>query len=305
MMSHRLFVGILAAMLCLAGAAFNVSAEDRIRVLIWDEQQPTQKSVYPNFLGNQIGEHLKTVPGMSVTSVKMDDPEQGLTKEALDNTDVLIWWGHVRNAQVSVERAKGIVERIKAGNLQLIALHSAHWAEPFVQAMRARAIEDALKKLSDDERKTVTVKTDDPKRSVPKRDAPLTPSSELKTAADGSKVLEIKLPLCVFPAYRADGKPSHVTTVKPDHPIALGVPATFDIPKTEMYDEPFHVPTPDEVIFEEKWDKGEHFRAGMVWNVGKGKVFYFRPGHETFGVFKEENPLKIVANAVRWLGAKK
>jgi trehalose utilization protein len=68
-----------------------------------------------------------------------------------------------------------------------------------------------------------------------------------------------------------------------------------------MYDEPFHVPEPDAVIFEEKWDKGEHFRSGSLWSVGKGKVFYFRPGHEIYGVFLEENPLKIVANAARWM----
>jgi trehalose utilization protein len=70
-----------------------------------------------------------------------------------------------------------------------------------------------------------------------------------------------------------------------------------------MYDEPFHVPTPDAVIFEEKWDKGEHFRAGCLWNVGLGKVFYFRPGHETFPVFKEEFPLKVIGNAVLFLGS--
>jgi len=30
------------------------------------------------------------------------------------------------------------------------------------------------------------------------------------------------------------------------------------------------------------------FRSVMVWNIGKGKVFYFRPGHETFAIFKEK-----------------
>ena len=49
-----------------------------------------------------------------------------------------------------------------------------------------------------------------------------------------------------------------------------------------MYDEPFHVPEPDEVILEECWAAGEWFRSGMVWRLGKGRVFYFRPGHETY-----------------------
>jgi trehalose utilization protein len=34
--------------------------------------------------------------------------------------------------------------------------------------------------------------------------------------------------------------------------------------QTEMYDEPFHVPEPDEVIFEERWASGEWFRSGAI-----------------------------------------
>lgn len=99
------------------------------------------------------------------------------------------------------------------------------------------------------------------------------------------------------------GRPCHVTTLLPDHPIATGLPRHWDIPQTEMYDEPFHVPPPDQVIFEEKWDLGEHFRSGCVWNIGKGKVFYFRPGHEIDPVYKQELPLRVIENACRWLGA--
>jgi len=90
----------------------------------------------------------------------------------------------------------------------------------------------------------------------------------------------------------------------PQHPIAAGLPAHWDIPQTEMYGEPFHVPAPDEVVFEESWDKGEHFRSGCVWKVGKGRVFYFRPGHEIYPIFKQAEPLKVVENAARWLGGK-
>ena len=99
-----------------------------------------------------------------------------------------------------------------------------------------------------------------------------------------------------------DGLPSHVTTLLPEHPIAAGLPAKWDVSQTEMYDEPFHVPKPDAVVFEERWDKGEYFRSGCVWQVGKGRVFYFRPGHETFPVFKQAEPLRVIENAVRWMG---
>ena len=69
-----------------------------------------------------------------------------------------------------------------------------------------------------------------------------------------------------------------------------------------MYNEPFHVPEPDELIFEEYWELGERFRSGMVWNIEKGKVFYFRPGHEEFPVFKQPEIIQILANACHWLG---
>jgi trehalose utilization protein len=69
-----------------------------------------------------------------------------------------------------------------------------------------------------------------------------------------------------------------------------------------MY-EPFHVPTADEVVFEERWEPGEWFRSGCVWTLGKGKVFYFRPGHETYPVYKQPVALKVVENAVRYLAA--
>ena len=274
-----------------------------VRVVVWDEQQPEQKRAYDNFLGNAIADHLKARPGFSVRSVKLDDPGQGLTDEILDDCDVLVWWGHVRNRDVSPATGKRIVERIKAGRLSLVALHSAHWAAPFVQAMWERATQDALAAVPEAERANVTVRYVYPKLyAVPKRGDPLTPSVSRSKGAGGKEELVIKLPNCVFPAYRADGRPSHVTTLLPDHPIAKGLPKQWDIPRTEMYDEPFHVPAPDEVIFEEKWDKGERFRSGCVWRVGKGKVFYFRPGHETYPVYRQETPLRVIENACRWLG---
>ena len=62
------------------------------------------------------------------------------------------------------------------------------------------------------------------------------------------------------------------------------------------------VPAPDEVIFKERWQHGEWFRAGMIWKIGKGKVFYFRPGHETYPIFKQAEVVKVLANACIWLG---
>jgi trehalose utilization protein len=287
---------IWSALLVMALAPI-LSGKD-IRVLVWDEQQPAQKKAYTNFLGNQIATYLRTLPEMKVTSVALTDPEQGLPDDAISNADVLIWWGHAKHAEVNDVRAKQIVDRIKDGKLSLIALHSAHWSKPFVMAMQERTRTDAAKQIPAGTR---TEFVPAPK-GAPKTNDVLTPRVEMTNAPDGSKLARVVLPMCVFPSWRADGAPSHVTTLLPAHPIARGIPAKFDVTQTEMYSEPFHVPVPDEVIFREDWDKGEWFRSGCVWKVGAGKVFYFRPGHETYPVFVENNPLKIIGNAVRWLG---
>jgi len=289
---------------------FTFAADQKpIRVLVWDEQQPAQKQAYGDkFLGQTIADHLAKNPALEVRSAAMpakgqtnNDP--ALSNDSLDKTDVLIWWGHQRQREVTWETADRIVDRIKAGKLALITLHSAHWSSPFIRAMNARTIEDALKTLPEADRPKAKLNLNYPKYGqVPKRDAPLTPNFTKHVAPDGAITLNINLPVCVFPAYRGDGKPSHVTTLMPDHPIAQGLPKTWDITHTEMYDEPFHVPAPDAVIFEEKWDTGEHFRAACLWNVGQGKVFYFRPGHETYPVYKEALPLKVIENAVLFLG---
>lgn len=277
------------------------SAEPRpLRVLVWDEQQPEQKKAYGDrFLGETIAAHLSTQPGMEVKSASLADPEQGASEAQLDNSDVVVLWAHKRVSDLTDERAMRVVSRVLDGRLSLIALHSAHWSKPFVRLMQERAKADALAQVPEGERATAKWRylLEQPYPKVPKAEDPLTPS--LARAGD---TWTLTLPACVFPTYRADGAPSHVKTLLPDHPIAAGLSATWDIPKTEMYGEPFHVPTPDAVVFEERWDKGEHFRSGCIWKVGKGRVFYFRPGHETYPVYQQAEPLKVITNAVRWLG---
>ena len=281
-----------------------LSAEPKpLRVLVWDEQQPEQKKAYGDrFLGETIAAHLSTQPGLEVKSVSLADPEQGVSEALLDNSDVVIWWAHKRVSEFTEEHARRLVSRVVNGRLSLIALHSAHWSKPFVRLMQERAKADALAQVPEAERATAKWKylLEESYPKVPKLSDPLTPS-----LAHEGDTWTLTLPACVFPSYRADGAPSHVKTLLPDHPIAAGLPATWDIPKTEMYGEPFHIPTPDAVVFEERWDKGEHFRSGCIWKVGKGRVFYFRPGHETYPVYQQAEPLKVITNAVRWFGAPK
>ncbi len=286
-----------------AVATFGCVEQKPVRIVVWDERQPKQQSMYENFLGNHIADYLRKQEGFSVRSVGMDDPQQGLSDVLLDDCDVLIWWGHVRQGEISVETARRIVERIKAGKLSFIVLHSAHWATPFVVAMEERTKQDALAKLSAAEQAKAKVEwVGKFQRKPPRPDAELTPSVSCEKAQDGTTLVRIVRPNCCFPEYAAHGKPSKLKTLLRRHPIAGGIPRQFSLPQTEMYGEPFHVPAPDAVVFEETWEAGQRFRSGAVWNLGNGKLFYFRPGHENFNVFHQPEPLKIIANAARWLG---
>ena len=273
-----------------------------IRVLIWDEQQPQQAQGYGDkFLGETLAAGLADRPGLSIKTAKLADPEQGLSNATLDETDVLVFWCHRKVKEQDDARVEAVVKRVQAGKLGFIALHSAHWAKPFVRLMQERSKADALAALPAAERASaqwVFVNAAPYYKGV-KAGAPLSPSVK----RDGNSYT-LTLPQCVFPTYRNDGAPGHVTVTNAAHPIAAGLPAKWDIPQTEMYGEPFHVPAPDEVVFEERWDKGEHFRSGITWQVGAGRVFYYRPGHETYPIFKQPENIKVVENAIRWTAGK-
>jgi trehalose utilization protein len=285
---------ILLAISALTAAA----APDPIRVLIWDERQPEQKKAYAGaFLGDTIAAWLSKQPGIVAKSVGLDSPEQGLDPATLDATDVIIWWGHQKHMEVSEARSAEVVKRVIEGKLGFVPLHSAHWARPFVTLMQERAKSDALAKLPESERATARWEflNTSPVGKLVKHSDPLTPS-----LANENGVWKLTLPQCVFPDYRPDGASSQMTTLLPGHPIAANLPPKWTLQQTEMYNEPFHVPTPDAVVFEERWEKGEHFRSGCAWQIGKGRVFYFRPGHATYPVFQDENCLRVILNATRW-----
>jgi len=97
-----------------------------------------------------------------------------------------------------------------------------------------------------------------------------------------------------------DGARERLWTVKPNHPIAAGIPETFVLPEEEMYGEPFDIADPQEVIFMGWFNGGEVFRSGCTWVRGNGKIFYFQPGHETNPAFQNEHVQRIIQNAVRW-----
>jgi trehalose utilization protein len=84
------------------------------------------------------------------------------------------------------------------------------------------------------------------------------------------------------------------------HPIAEGLGEMFELPAEEMYGEPFDVPAPDTLVLVSWFPGGEVFRSGCCYHRGRGKVFYFRPGHETYPTYYDPNVLRVISNAVRW-----
>jgi trehalose utilization protein len=100
--------------------------------------------------------------------------------------------------------------------------------------------------------------------------------------------------------WREAGERETVWTVAPGHPIADGVPSSFVIPEQEMYGEFFDVPPPDELVFISSFEGGEVFRSGCCWTRGRGRIFYFSPGHETHPVYHHPDVRRVIANGVRW-----
>jgi trehalose utilization protein len=100
--------------------------------------------------------------------------------------------------------------------------------------------------------------------------------------------------------WREAGETERLWVVAPSHPIATGLDRYFELEHEEMYGEFFDVPPPDEIVFLSWFSGGEVFRSGCCYSRGSGKVFYFRPGHESHPTYFDPNVRKVLANAVRW-----
>lgn len=220
--------------------------KDNIRVTVWNEYRHEKRSpeiaaIYPQGIHGAIAAFLNAQPGIEAGTATLDEPEHGLTDEVLDNTDVLIWWGHMAHREVKDEIVDKVQERILNG-MGLIVLHSAHFSKIFRRMMGT--------------------------------------ACSLK--------------------WREIGERNRMWVTSPGHPIVEGLGEYFEVPHTEMYGEFFDIPQPDELVFISWFQGGEVFRSGCCWYRGRGKVFYFQPGHETFPIYHQAEVQQVMTNAVRW-----
>ncbi len=221
-----------------------------IRVTVWNEFRHEKaegakfdivRSHYPQGIHEAIAQHLRKGGDFSVGTAWLDQPEHGLTDEALANTDVLIWWAHGHHGAVDDAVVAKVQQRVLDG-MGLIVLHSGHASKVFTRLMGT--------------------------------------TGKLK--------------------WREAGEREILWVTKPGHPILAGIDDHFILPQEEMYGEFFDVPEPMETLLISSFTGGEVFRSGMTWQRGAGKIFYFRPGHETYPTYKDPNVLRIIENAAKW-----
>jgi trehalose utilization protein len=217
----------------------------KINVTIWNENRHEQKnekvrSIYPEGIHMAIAHYLND-QGLQTGTATLDEPEHGLTDDVLQNTDVLIWWGHIAHGEVKDEIVEKVQQRVLEG-MGLIVLHSGHFSKIFKKLMGT--------------------------------------TCDLK--------------------WREADEKERLWVVQPGHPIVEGIGEYIELEKEEMYGEFFDIPQPDELILVSWFEGGEVFRSGCTFSRGNGKIFYFRPGHETYPTYHNNQVLQVIANAVHW-----
>lgn len=216
------------------------------KVTVWNENRhekknPVVSEIYPKGIHGAIADFLQQ-DNNEVKTATLDEPQHGLTDEVLENTDVLVWWGHLAHDEVEDSIVEKVAQRVLDG-MGLIVLHSGHFSKIFKKLMGT--------------------------------------SCDLKWR-------------------EADDK-ERIWVVDPSHPIAEGIGEYIELEKEEMYGEHFDIPAPDELIFTSWFEGGEIFRSGCTFKRGNGKIFYFRPGHETYPTYHNEQVQTVIKNAVKYV----
>ncbi len=215
------------------------------RITIWNEgrheqRQPEVAALYPEGIHGAIAAGLRE-HGLTARTATLDEPDHGLSAAALEETDVLFWWGHKAHHEVADDAVERVYRRVLAG-MGLIVLHSSHFSKIFTRLMGT----------------TCSLK------------------------------------------WRPDNEKERLWVVDRSHPIAAGLDEYIELEQEEMYGEPFDAPPPEELVFISWFQGGEVFRSGCCYRRGSGKIFYFRPGHETNPTYHHPAIRRVLANAARW-----
>ena len=216
-----------------------------VSVTIWNENvhERNDSAVterYPDGIHGAIASFLGDA-GHDVHTATLQQDQYGLPEDVLNRTDVLVWWSHAANDEVSDVVASSIIDRVHDG-MGFVPLHSGKNSKPFKRLM--------------------------------------------------GTTCDIK--------YRHSGETERVWIADPGHRIADGLNECFEIPAVEMYGEPYDVPEPDRTVLISWFEGGEVFRSGVCYRRGRGRIFAFRPGHESYPIFHQDEVQRVIQNAVAW-----
>ena len=131
-----LAAGAMAAGGLLLGTE-GFGAERKRRVVVWSEGS-APKNVYPKDINTAVAEGLKSLKDWEVVTASLADPDQGVSDDSLEKTNVLIWWGHVRHGNVKDDLVARIVRRVKEEGMGFIALHSSHFSKALKKLLGTR-----------------------------------------------------------------------------------------------------------------------------------------------------------------------
>lgn len=106
----------------------------KIKVTIWNEfiheqKEPSVRAIYPDGIHGALAKSL-AANDLEIRTATLAEPEHGLTQAALDNTDVLLWWGHVAHEDVQDAIVRRVQQRVWEG-MGILVLHSGHMSKIF------------------------------------------------------------------------------------------------------------------------------------------------------------------------------
>ena len=115
-----------------------------------------------------------------------------------------------------------------------------------------------------------------------------------------SKIFKVLMGTSCDLKWREADEKERIWIVDPSHPIVVGLGEYIELEKEEMYGEHFDIPAPDQLVMVSWFEGGEVFRSGCTYQRGNGKIFYFRPGHETYPTYYNKEIQRVITNAVTW-----
>lgn len=217
-----------------------------MNLTIWNEfvhekENEEVRRIYPDGIHKQLGTIFENDDDINLTYATLEEKDHGLSDQVLDNTDVLVWWGHMAHDKVSDDIVDKVHARVLNG-MGLVVLHSAHMSKIFQKLMGT--------------------------------------TCDLK--------------------WREAKEKERLWVIEPSHPIMEGINEYIELEEEEMYGEFFDIPAPDELLMISWFEGGEVFRSASTYKRGQGKIFYFRPGHETHPTYYHKEIQKVIFNGVMW-----